>query len=136
MARVRLPADAPVLVVAAFKDGVGLDYFENYLYTPATEFGDLPAELTLALAGARTVTVRVVGPGGPPVAGVSVSASFVGKRGKLAGVNLSGNDAAIVGQRRRRSLRAVRLVAEGSRGHAQCLVALLQRGAAGGRVGR
>ena len=73
VARFRVPADAWVYGVAAKKDEVGYDSFDN----PGPTNGPLlvnppPPEVALTLDGARTLTVKAVDSDGRPMPGVSV----------------------------------------------------------------
>jgi hypothetical protein len=86
-----LPADAPLDQIVALKAGIGLDYHENYRSRPNRDRLGLPAELTLVLDGARTVSIAATDSAGHPVAGVPFLAWTIKKTGKRAEVNLSGS---------------------------------------------
>ncbi len=92
MARFRLPADVDVDTVAALKEGIGFDYFENYRSWPSTRRDPLPAELALVLDGAVAASVRAVDSQGGSIAGVEFHPTMIQKPGKLAGLNGSGSD--------------------------------------------
>ena len=81
----RVPADAKVGVVVAFKGGVGFDYFENY-YTSAENLMPVPAAVKLVLSGARTVRMRASDSADRPLAGIPFCPALVGKKGKIARV--------------------------------------------------
>jgi len=92
LARLLLPADAEVDHVAALKDGVGFDYFENYRSWPSRLRDPLPAEVRLVLDGALPASVRAVDPSGKPVPGVEFHPDLLQKPGKLSYFNGSGSD--------------------------------------------
>ncbi len=94
VARFLLPADARVETVAALKDGVGFDYFENYRGWPSSRRDPLPAEVSLVLGGVSPAGVRAVDSGGRPLAGVKCYPWLIRKRGKLADYNGSGSEIA------------------------------------------
>jgi hypothetical protein len=86
LARLRIPADAGVPNVIAFKRGVGLDYYEGYRSARRARHLDLmplPETITLALAGARTVRVRALNSARGPVPNVEISPWQINIRGKV-----------------------------------------------------
>jgi hypothetical protein len=95
VARFRLPADAEVRWVVALKDGVGLDYYENFRSFPPTDSGPLPAEVQLALAGGRTASVRATSFGGRPVPDLEFRPLQLRLPGKVSDVNLSSSAIAV-----------------------------------------
>lgn len=79
----RVPADADVTLVAAFKSAVGFDYFENYRAYPPPEPSPVPRQVRLVLDGARTVRVRITDVDGKPMAGVPFGPALLGKKDKI-----------------------------------------------------
>ena len=69
-ATLRVPADARVKWIVAFKPRVGLDYFENFEKRGVDPTGPPPAEVVLTLEAAPTVRIKAVDSKGQPVAGV------------------------------------------------------------------
>jgi beta-lactamase regulating signal transducer with metallopeptidase domain len=88
-----LPSDARIFQVVALKPRVGFDYFENYRSWPAGALGDPPAEVTLTLNGARTISVRAVDSADKPLVGVELEPWTVKKKGKLFDANIGGSGA-------------------------------------------
>ena len=86
-ARFVVPADAGVKTVSALKEGVGVDYFENYRQAPQPPYEPAPAEATLTLDGTRSVSIAVVDGAGRPVPGVDLDLSSLNKRGKILRAN-------------------------------------------------
>jgi hypothetical protein len=72
VARFRLPADAEIRGVLALKNGVGVGLYQNADASPVFHYKPMPAEVTISLQPARTVSVRAVGPEGEPLAGISI----------------------------------------------------------------
>jgi beta-lactamase regulating signal transducer with metallopeptidase domain len=87
----RWPRDARIFQVVALKPQAGLDYFENYLFLPADNIGEPPAQVDLVLDGARTISVSAVDSADKPLAGVELNPWLVKKKGKLSPVNLGGS---------------------------------------------
>jgi hypothetical protein len=97
--RLQFAASLPVQSVYAFKGGEGLDYClyrspDDWAANPYARAQDDARPLTLKLAGARPVLVRVTQTGGPPVAGVRVRAWFFTLPNKGQVLNL-GSDAIV-----------------------------------------
>jgi beta-lactamase regulating signal transducer with metallopeptidase domain/protocatechuate 3,4-dioxygenase beta subunit len=74
----RVPANAPLQNIYAFKSGKGLDYVVFPTVAPAaTNDGPQPPDLsrpvTLQLSGARTIRIMLVDPEGKPIKGVGVT---------------------------------------------------------------
>ncbi len=73
----RVPADAPLQNVYAFKSGLGLDYM-SFPGKERAQTGDLPQPpdlsraIELTLAGVTTVSLRLLDPKGQPIEGVVV----------------------------------------------------------------
>ncbi|HBI43120.1 MAG TPA: hypothetical protein DDY78_09740 [Planctomycetales bacterium] len=88
MTSLRVPRDAHVFQVVALKPKVGFDYFENYRSWPVNNIGDPPAEVTLTLNGARTISVRAVDSADKPLPNVELHPWTVKKKGKLYDANL------------------------------------------------
>jgi len=84
IARFRVPKEQ-VKNFVAFKDGLGADYFENYRFTPTSPFDlkPLPAEVTLTLDGARTISFKAVDSAGRPLANIRFGLNSLRKPGKL-----------------------------------------------------
>ncbi len=81
-ATLRIPADAHVEWVVAFRPGAGLDYFENYEKRGAAATGPLPAEVILTLEAAPAVRIKAVDSKGQPVAGVGIKPARLYTTGK------------------------------------------------------
>lgn len=89
-AALRIPADAKVQWIIGLKPGVGFDYFENYRARPAVEIGAPPAEVTLALDGARSARIKAVDTSGRPVPNVEIRPWYIGRSGKIDHANIGG----------------------------------------------
>ena len=72
IATLRIPADAHVDWVVAFRPGTGLDYFENYNEVGTAAKIPLPDELILTLEAGPIVRIKTVDSKGQPVAGVGI----------------------------------------------------------------
>lgn len=88
-AALRVPVDARVSVVVAFKPGAGFDYFEN-CSTSEESLMAVPATVKLVLSGARTIRIRAADSAGRPLAGIPFCPALVGKQGKIAFVVSTG----------------------------------------------
>ena len=66
----RIPADAHVQWIVAFKPGVGLDFFENYEKPGMDETQTPPEEVVLTLEAGPAIRIKAVDSKGQPVAGV------------------------------------------------------------------
>ncbi len=86
----RFPSDALIFQVVGLKPQVGFDYFENYRSLPAEAIGEPPAQVTLTLNGARTLSVRAVDSADKPLAGIELEPWTVKKKGKLSYTNIGG----------------------------------------------
>ena len=89
-AAIRVLPDANVQWVIAWKDDLGLDYYENYRSWPAIQTDPLPATVALRLHKACRVRVRTIDSADRPVAGVAVVPWTLKIPGKLSYVNFSG----------------------------------------------
>ena len=78
-----MPRDAHVYQVVALKPGSGCDYFENYRSRNSSTLGEPPAEVALALDGARSLSVRAVDSADKPLPGVDLAPWYVQKRDKI-----------------------------------------------------
>ena len=93
---VLVPADARVEQVVALKPGRGVDAVdlgpvdENGTARGGVAGAELPDEVALTLAGARTVQVRAVDADGRPLAGVAFSPWLVRPTGRRGMLNLGG----------------------------------------------
>jgi hypothetical protein len=81
-ATLRIPADAHIEWVVAFRPGAGLDYFENYDKRGVAATRPLPEEVILTLEAAPTVRIKAVDSKGQPVAGVGVKPARLHATGK------------------------------------------------------
>ena len=72
----RIPADARVDLVIAFKPKTGFAHFENDDKRSQTEVGSLPDELALTLQPGVSARIKAVDPDGQPVAGVVIDPVF------------------------------------------------------------
>lgn len=81
-ATMNVPSDSKVGLIAAFKPGIGFEYFENYRTEAFPEI--VPRQVRLALDGVRTVRAKLIDQDGKPVAGASLSPMLIGKTGKIA----------------------------------------------------
>ena len=79
--RLSIPADAKSASIAAFKVGVGFDYFTNEESSPS-ENRLPPALVNLVLNGAISGDVQLLGAAGKPVPGVIVELWKLQKKGK------------------------------------------------------
>ncbi len=84
------PADANIDWIIARHDAHGFDYYENYSSWPTSERLPVPADVTLSLAGGRSVDVTVQGTDGQPISGVHVVPWTIQKVGKQAYANIGG----------------------------------------------
>jgi hypothetical protein len=93
----RVPADAPLQSLYAFKSGLGLDYWA-FPHAARATTGDVPQPpdlnkpLILKLTGARTVRIRLLDPAGQPIVGMGVFPWYFQKPewGRLDDLNVSG----------------------------------------------
>jgi protocatechuate 3,4-dioxygenase beta subunit len=83
VATLRIPADAHVDSVLAFRPGAGLDYFENYEKRGMDASGPLPEEVILTLEAAPRVRIRTVDSKGQAVAGVGIKPARLYANGKI-----------------------------------------------------
>ncbi len=91
-AELLFPADGKVDWVLALKDGVGFDYYENFLAFPTLERETLPDKVSLKLDGARPdILAEAKTPDDKAVAGALVMPWTIKKPGKLAYANVSGS---------------------------------------------
>jgi beta-lactamase regulating signal transducer with metallopeptidase domain len=90
LASLRLPRDAKIYQVVALKPGAGLDYYENYRSFPGTVLGELPAQISLTLDGARALSVRAEDSAGKALPGIDFIPWSVHKKGRISYVNLAG----------------------------------------------
>ncbi len=86
----RFPADAKVNWIVGFKDGEGLDYYENYQDPRMTERLQVPDEIDLKLDGAVTVSVTALDSARRPVANVPIGHSAIYRGDKLNGIRIAG----------------------------------------------
>ncbi len=84
------PADANIDWIIAHHDAHGFDYYENYSSWPTSERLHVPKEVTLKLAGRRSVDVMVQGTDGQPISGVYVLPWTIHKVGKQSYANIGG----------------------------------------------
>ncbi len=93
-ARLQVPADLKVNWVFALKPGLGFDYAEFGAIDDQGRAGagvpapELPASVSLTLAGARTVRVKAVDRDGKPLAGVAFAPWLLRKDGRRSDVNV------------------------------------------------
>lgn len=91
----RVPADVKAWAVTARRPGAGFEYATAERARGSLEGPrPLPERLTLTLAGARTLRVKVVDRAGKPIAGAKVGPWYIQTPGHEAHVNLSGTTAA------------------------------------------
>ncbi len=94
-ARLQVPADLKVNWVFALKPGLGFDYAEfgaiddQGRADAGVPAPDLPASVSLTLAGARTIRVKAVDRDGKPLAGVTFAPWLLRKEGRRSDVNVS-----------------------------------------------
>ncbi len=84
------PGDAPINWIVAYKDGAGLDYYENNTSFLMNGRSEIPNQISLTLTGVQRVRVKVVDSMRRPVADVHVTPWLIHKQGKRDYVNLSG----------------------------------------------
>ena len=87
IATLRIPADAHVEWVLAFRPGAGLDYFENYEKAGSDASGPLPEEVILTLEAAPTVRIKTADSRGQGVAGVEIKPALLFATGKKGALN-------------------------------------------------
>jgi hypothetical protein len=99
MMKLWIPAEDRLDTIAAYKDGVGLDYLhferENDQRTSSAAYLKQPGSdrITLTLAGAKPLTVRVKDPAGKPVVGAKVRVPNLTIQGRGSEyLNLYGHD--------------------------------------------
>ncbi len=90
LASIRFPADCKVDWIAAFKDGQGFDYYENYDAFPTTERLEVPQRVELTLDGAMSVQVSVIDSDRNPIADAQVLPWIIHKQGKLSNAHIRG----------------------------------------------
>ncbi len=90
IATLRVPVDAKIASVVAFKPGAGFDYLENYRSWPGGAVLPLPSLVKLKLAGAQAIRVTATDSSGKPLPGINLIPWSIHKKGKIAYVNLSG----------------------------------------------
>ncbi len=83
----RVPAEANMQWIIAYKPGLGFDYFENDRSGSLSPWSRPPARARLVLDGARTVRVRLVDSAGRPAPGVEVVTTMIRKKGKLGTIH-------------------------------------------------
>jgi hypothetical protein len=72
IARFRLPVDLGITGVLALKNGVGAGLYQNSDATPVFEYKPMPAEVSVSLQPARTLSVRALDPEGQPLPGIRI----------------------------------------------------------------
>ena len=82
-ASLRVAADAQIEWVMGQKSGAGFDFYENYRSYPPTTFPRLPAELSLALDGARTFRIKAIDSKDRPLPGIRFAPFALNKPGKV-----------------------------------------------------
>ncbi len=87
IATLRIPADAHVWWVLAFRSGAGLDYFENYDKAASDASGPPPEEVILTLEAAPTVRIKTADSRGQGVAGVGIKPALLFATGKKGGLD-------------------------------------------------
>jgi Carboxypeptidase regulatory-like domain len=84
VAAIQCPQDLKITQIAAVKSGVGFDYYENYrsaeFIAPLTP----PKQVTLTLAGARTVRLRAEDSHGKPLPNIEFVPSLIFKKDRLS----------------------------------------------------
>ena len=88
----RVPADASIWWLFAFKSKVGSDYHEMYRAWPPEPFPPLPDQVTLRLTKDNDVKIKVVDSAGQPIKGALVAPASISRYGKLSSVYLDGSD--------------------------------------------
>ena len=88
-AALRIPRDADIQWVAARKDDLGFDYYENYRTSPFERLPRLPETIDLRLHKPSHVHIRTIDLGNQPVAGVSVSPQSVRLHGKISSIPIA-----------------------------------------------
>jgi len=86
----KLPTDATIGQIVAFKSGAGFDYYTTQTSARVWKFGSLPDIVKLALTGVRTVRIKAVDSANHPVTRVPILPWYVALDGKTGDVNLAG----------------------------------------------
>ena len=84
----KIPADASVHWLFAYKSKVGSDYHETYRSFPPQRYPPLPDQVTFRMTKGNDVKIKVVDSAGKPIKGTFVSPYLMTCPGKLSYVNL------------------------------------------------
>ena len=88
--KARLPVDATIGQVLAFKSGAGFDHRSTLVNARGRDRKPLPDKVVLNLSGSRTVRVKTVDRTGQPVVGVHVLPWMLKRLGQAESANFAG----------------------------------------------